>query len=478
MTTSTSRTRDSEENSVTDQRVGFLQHLRRRAQGLGLGMGVSSTLATAFGVALLTVLAWGRLPASTAQTLWAEDGGIFLRQAFNSNFFVGIFDPYEGYLHVVPRMLAHIALRLGPIEHYAVVISLLSCLVAALVGVAVFHLSRQLVGSVVTRVVLAVIPVLLPVVPFEVLGNTANLHWYMLWLVIWVVLYRPKRWVTSCGLAVIAFLAAATEIQTIVFLPVGIVAALRDRKRIPATIALAIGLAMQVSTALRFPRSVSPDVVPWDVPSVIIGWLLQGVYSTVQPSASSVGAAWTAVGGWVLVFPALFAVVTAIVGWRAGGLVRVTSLGLLAASGVFWAGAQILNNREFMNYAHMTSAEWANFGYLRYAVAPGMFFLGAVAISASSTSSRTDDRLDPRRSRFGRQAWWRPAALGAVALILSVNYFPSFTGRWNGPVWSSQVVAARVSCTSNPSEQSAVAVVAPAGWEYGRVLLPCTRLRK
>jgi hypothetical protein len=279
-------------------------------------------------------------------------------------------------------------------------------------------------------------------------------------------------------LAVLAFLAAATEIQTIIFLPVGIVAALRDRKRIPATVALAIGLAMQVSTALRFPRSVSPDVVPWDVPSVIIGWLLQGVYSTVQPSAPSVGAAWTAVGGWVLLFPALFAVVIAIVGWRARGVVRVATLGFLIASGVFWAAAQILNNREFMNYADMTSAEWANFGYLRYAVAPGMFFLGAVAISSSSASSRTYDQSHSRRSGSRAQAWWRPMALGIVALILCINFFPSFTGRWNGPVWSSQVVAAKLSCNSNPSLQTEVAAVAPRGWQYGQVPLPCSRLRR
>ena len=435
-------------------------------------------LASAVGVVALTVVAWRRLPASTGRTLWAEDGGIFLRQSLDSTFPGGIFDPYAGYLHVVPRLLSHIALRLGSIDEYATIISWSSCLITALVGVAAFFLSRQLVGSIAARSALALIPVLLPVAPFEVLGDTANLHWYMLWLVIWVVVYRPRRWITSYGLAVVAFLAATSEIQTIIFLPVGIVAAWRERKRIPATVGLAAGLVMQISATLRFPRPESPDTVPWHVPSVVIGWLLQGIYSTVQPSESSVSAAWTASGAWVLLIPTLLVVATAVVGWRAGGVVRIGTLGFLAASAAFWVAAQTLNNREFMNYAEMTPAEWAHFGYLRYAVAPGMFFLGAVVIAASAGSSPAGRRVRHDGARPLGGAWRGPAAWGILAVVLCVNYFPSASARWNGPVWSDQVAAARASCMANPTAQTAVALVAPVGWQYGQVPLPCSRLRR
>lgn len=442
-----------------------------------LRMRISPLLAGALGVAALTVIAWLRLRGST-KTLWAEDGGIFLPQALNSTFAGGIFDPYEGYLHVVPGILSHIALQLGPIDEYAVIISWISCFTTASVGVAVFFLSRQLIGSIATRSALAVIPVLLPVAPFEVLGNTANLHWFMLWLVIWVVVHRPSRWLTSCGLAAAAFLAATSEIQTIIFLPVGIFAAWRERARIPATVGLTIGLVMQVFTALRFPRSASPDTVPWDFPSIVIGWLLQGVYSIIDPSASSVGAAWGVAGAWVLVIPTLMVVVTAAVGWRAGGVVRIGTLGFLAASVAFWVAAQTLNNREFMNYAEMTPSEWAQFVYLRYAVAPGMFFLGAVAIAASGGSSPRNRPIGVGATRPRGRAWWGPMAWVALAVIFCVNYFPSESERWNGPVWSAQVAAARVSCMANPSEQTAVALVAPRGWEHGQVPLPCSRLRR
>lgn len=430
---------------------------------------MARTLASIFGIVALTVLAWLRLPSSTAGTLWAEDGGIFLRQALDSNFVKGIFEPYEGYLHVVPRILSHIALRLGRIDDYAVIISLLSCLTVAVVGCAVYYLSSQLIPSVAPRLMLAIIPILLPVAPFEALGNTANLHWYMLWLVVWLLLYRPSRWLTSSGLAVAAFLAAATEIQAIVFLPVGLIAGWRDRKRIPPTAGLIVGLIMQVSTSVRFPRSVSPDVVPWDIPSLVIGWLLQGVESTVQPSGAAVGPAWNAVGGWLLVIPALSALAVAVIGWRVGGVVRFGSLGFLMASGVFWAAAQILNNRKFMNYAEMAPADWLHFGYLRYAVAPGMFFLGAVVILSEGSL---------RRSRPEGRLWLGPMLLGAVALILFANFFPTNTGRWDGPVWAEQVASARVSCESNPTEQTGTALVAPLGWEYGKVPIPCSRLRQ
>ena len=83
--------------------------------------------AAVLGAAGLTLAAWLRLPGLTRGTLWAEDGGVFLRQALGRPFLTGILDPYDGYLHLLPRGLAHLSLRTGPLEAYAERITNTAC---------------------------------------------------------------------------------------------------------------------------------------------------------------------------------------------------------------------------------------------------------------------------------------------------------------------------------------------------------------
>ncbi|WP_077490081.1 hypothetical protein [Sinomonas mesophila] len=372
----------------------------------------------------------------------------------------------------MPRAIAHVALRLGPLDDYAVRVAWISCLCVGIISVAVYHLSSSLIPSRVTRILLAAIPALLPAAPFEVLGNTANLHWYMLWLAPWLLLRRPHGWPAAVGLAVAAFVAATTEIQTAAFLPVAVWAAVRDRRRIAAGIGLTAGVSLQFATFVIFPRTTSPDVVPWDPWSVVIGWLLQGGMSLVQPSSVAVGAIWNFFGGWVLVVPALVVVTVLAVAWRAGREYRWGALGCVVASGVFWAAAQILNNRAFLNFSLLTSEEWSRFGYVRYAVVPGMFLLGAAAFAAGGAAPGRPSSEDAVGTRALRSA----AVTGAAAVVMLAHYFPTYSARSDGPVWSSQIAVARALCEAEPGREFASALVAPAGWDLEEVPLPCFRL--
>lgn len=429
------------------------------------------------GAAALTLAVWLRLPGQTRDTLWAEDGGVFLRQALESPFLSGILDPYDGYLHLLPRVLAHLSLRAGTLEAYAERITWLSCAWVGLVGIAVFFLSRPYVPSTGSRLLLAVIPALLPVGPLEVLGNTANLHWYMLWLTPWILIYPTRRHLPNITLAGLAFVAATTEIQTVLFAPL-IWVAVRTRRQWGASAGLLLGLAMQFITFVSFPRSVSKDAVPWDLGSVIIGWLLQAGVSNLESSASSAGVAWTYFGGALLLVPlALFItpIITAAVRGRDTLFAVVAFVGVSAA---LWFAAQVFNNRAFMNYSSFTSEDWLQFDFLRYAAAPAMFALGALAISAGSFRWRQDagkplDELSENRWSFRTKT----ICATVIATILVLGYFPPTSSRADGPSWRDQVSAGSSACAADPQLVEVPALVAPRGWEFGLVAISCNRLR-
>lgn len=461
--------------------VDTLEHLRApkgRLQVFGKDWNkFAAWTAGVLGAATLTLAAWLRLPGLTRETLWAEDGGVFLRQALGSPFLTGVLDPYDGYLHLLPRLLAHVSLRTGPLEAYAERITWLSCACVGLVGIAVYFLSRPYVPSIRSRVLLAAIPALLPIGPLEVLGNSANLHWFMLWLTPWMLIYPTRRLLPNILLAIFAFVAATTEIQTVIFAPL-IWFAVRTRRQWGGSVGLLLGLAMQFITFVSFPRSVSKDAVPWDLGSVIIGWLLQGGVSNVESSASSVGVAWTYFGGALLVVPIallLTPVITAAVKGRATLLAVVAFVGV---SGALWFAAQVFNNRAFMNYSSFTNQEWLKFDFLRYAVGPAMFALGALALAMGGFYWGQDapGPLDEARDNH-RSLRWETVCATLIVTILVFGYFPPTSSRADGPSWQAQVSAGRTACAADPLLAEVPAFVAPRGWEFERVAISCNRLR-
>jgi hypothetical protein len=433
--------------------------------------------AAVLGAAALTLAAWLRLPGLTRDTLWAEDGGVFLRQALGSGLLTGILDPYDGYLHLLPRVLAHLSLRTGPLDAYAERITWLSCGCVGLVGIAVFFLSRPYVPSTGSRVLLAAIPALLPIGPLEVLGNTANLHWYMLWLMPWILIYPTRRLLPNFLLAGLAFVAATTEIQTVLFAPL-IWVAVHTRRQWGGSVGLLLGLAMQFITFVSFPRSVSKDAVPWDLGSVIIGWLLQGGVSSVESSASSAGAAWTYFGGALLVVPIallLTPIVTAAVKGRATLLAVVAFVGVSAA---LWFAAQVFNNRTFMNYSSFTNEEWLKFDFLRYAAAPAMFGLGALALAIGGFQWGHEARGPSGEVPCSRLVLrWETICATVIGTILVFGFFPPTSSRAAGPSWQAQVSVGRSACAADPLLAEVPALVAPRGWEFERVAISCNRLR-
>jgi hypothetical protein len=356
--------------------------------GRGLREGV---VATVVGL-VVAVVAFLRIPAADLGVVWAEDGAVFLTQRLAEGPFATWFSPYDGYLHLVPRILADLVVAVLPLEWFGVGIGVGTCLVAGGVGAFVFVASRDVVTAVPgrfglsARFVLAGLVVLVPTVSFEVLGNAANLHWLLLWLAPWFVLIRPRTRAAGMLVGVLALAVGLSEIQAAVVLPFAVLPFLllrwRERAGLPVRAALVLAFAVQLVTTLLSDRAARPPVLP-DVLSTVLGFAVNAV---LMPFLGQFHAAnlVLATGGWVAAAAlALLAGALALVLVR-GGRERAIAAGLLAWSAVvLWTAGFVLNPNPAFFYAQFGREQWEALGPLRYGVVPAMCVLAIVVLAVT-----------------------------------------------------------------------------------------------
>lgn len=426
---------------------------------------------------VVAALTWWRLGPATRGTVWAEDGGVFLRERLALGPVDSLLHPYAGYLHLVPRVLVDVAWSV-PVEEYARALSVGACLVVGAVAATVFVLSREVVPQWPLRALLAAVPALLPLAPFEIAGNAANLHWFLLFAVPWLLAYRARTWWGSGVVAVLTGLVVLSELQAVLFLPLLGLAWWPPRdpsgarawpRAVPVTVVALTGGVAQIVTAATDHRSRtagSPTIA-----DVIAGWVLQPVAGIWNPD---VGAAVRSVvtHGWgvvvvpVLLLTAVLVAAVVVAQWRA----RWVIVALAVASGGLWWAALYANGGEAQPWAAPTVA-LAAVPPLRYAAASGLLLLAGAVVAASVLLGEQPRRKASGSSptRFVRLlTGWCVVAVVVVATLGNVG--PGPTRRSDGPVWATQIPAAVAACDGDPT--GAVAV-RKAPW-LSRV--PCARL--
>lgn len=421
---------------------------------------------------LLTLIAWSRLPTTTKQTVWAEDGGVFLRDILANGVWGTIIKPYDGYLHVIPRVLVGIAYKLTPIDAFAVSVSLLSCAAVAAVCLAVFFLAKPVFESPWLRAMLAAIPLLLPVAPVEVLGNAANLHWYLLWLSPWLLVRKPVSARGRAGLFVAAVVVAASEVITGLFMPLALWM-MWKRKNYWAPLGLIIGVGLQVLTTLGSPRPASLRVDnSVDPLSVLIGFVVQPIASLWRTDSRTLVANLVDFGGMAVLLPSA-AVILLFISVLVFGRTewKVAAIYAVGAALACWSASVLINAHPMFNYSQFGAQNWQeSFQYSRYAAAPGMFLLILVPLACASLADRF--QLD-RRAKAKITA---PAALLVFTLVMLTNFFPAITLREVGPEWSPGVANARAACSSDAQLRNSSVTAAPAPWKFAQVQVPCAVL--
>ncbi|XVS65873.1 hypothetical protein ACQPYE_07400 [Actinosynnema sp. CA-299493] len=383
--------------------------------------GLLLSFAAALGFLLLTPAGRARL-----DHLWAEDGARFMVDAVTSPAFSNLVEPYGGYLHAFPRLVAELVALL-PLEWAAAGFAVAAAVLRAVVALISFAASRAYLRSTPLRVALAALVVVLPAGNSEPLNNMSNLHWFLLYGVFWALLWRDAP---RLPIALFVFLAAVSSPLVLVLAPIAVLRLALPRKELP--IAFLAGTPAQGVAILFAERNpYSHDAV--DPVQVALASLLR-VPVVAFTGSEQVARIYPEHGNAViLAVLALAAVPIALAlrrGDRAGRFLVLLGVG---------CGALVIVVSLTANWSAGLQAQHPEvvLAGQRYSIAPCLFLFAAIAVGLDAVPARR---------------WERPvvvACRSVIALAVAVSVFLHFGSAevvLTGVPWDGSVARARVQC--------------------------------
>ncbi|WP_344670520.1 hypothetical protein [Catenulispora yoronensis] len=189
-------------------------------------------------IPLLTLLSLLRVRGTGAtDTVWAEDGALFFKESLHSGPLRLLITPYNGYLHLVPRVAVDVA-RLFPLAYLAIVLAVTGALISSSLAVFVYRVSRAHLRSRLLCATVAAPLALTWVAQTEVGNNIADAQWYFVYASFWAALYRGRSVRGQVLSALVIFLAVASDPFAVVFFPL-------LRRNRPMVAGMAAGLLYQ-----------------------------------------------------------------------------------------------------------------------------------------------------------------------------------------------------------------------------------------
>jgi len=425
------------------------------AGGGGLSRAEGAVLVVAF-LVLATVAQLLRIgPATALDSIWAEDGPIFLQGAISQGLGDALTSTYAGYFVLAPRLIGELGATV-PLADAAAAIAIGSALVVALCGLVVWFASAGLIGSPYLRGTLAGLTVLAPAASLESVASGSYVLWYMLFASFWLLLWRPRATATAAAGALFVLATALSTPGVWFFAPLAALRALaiRDRRDALLVGAYALGAAIQVpALALSDEEAVEPL---WSAD--IWTALLQRVLDAAVLGERLGGEAWAALGWPLLIGLLALAVVGLGLGLRrADASARwLVAIAVPTAIGMFVASAY-----QRAVGTQMTWPEGLHFGNGgRYAIVPTLLLVSVALVLV--------DRLPRRPGRFP----WAVAATAAVLLAgMAISFDLRDPAARGTPPWRDALDTAAASCTSGVP--TAPVPISPPG--FG-VTIPCTEL--
>jgi hypothetical protein len=377
--------------------------------------------------------------AGALDTVWAEDGEIFLADAVNRSLPEALASSYAGYFHTAPRLLAELA-ALAPATSAAAVLAVSAALVTAALAVLVYVASAAHLRSPLARTAAAAVVVVAPLAQDDVPNSIANLHWPALYALFWLLLWRPNSWPGRTVGLVTTALVVTSDILVLALLPLALARVWVRRDRYSAALAavFSFGVALQLVGLFTGASSRDTDLDPVRaavgyviraVPGALVGHRWLGDDHTSARWLALVGLAWLLVLAAVLLAwrrldrPAWTLVVVAV----------VHSVALYTLP-VFLAGV---------------ATE-------RYAYAPAMLLVVALLVLL-------------RRSRA------EAVLVGLLLVVCAVNLRVD-NPRAEGPAWSDARAAAVAECRASGTTRVAVPIAPAEPQWYAE--LRCSYLRR
>lgn len=409
-------------------------------------------------LALAVVLQLARIGwTGSLNSLWAEDGQIFLQEALTRGFGDAVGTEYSGYLVLVPRLIAEGA-TLVPLESAAAAVAILSAALVALSGLAVWHAAAGHIADPRLRGALVLATVLTPVGGLESIDSASYASWYMLFALFWILLWRPR---TPTGAVAGGLLVAAAVLSnpgSWFFLPLAALRALAVRDRRDATVvgAYFAASAVQLVAMLRSTYDGADPLWSADIGAVFLQRVVDGAVFGLRLG----GGAWEVLGWPFLVALTVAVAVAFVLGLRGGdGPARAFALVALAtAAGMFALSVYQRGVAPDM----LWPADGANGGGGRYAIVPVLLVLSAAMVL-----------VERHRSEPGGAARWIPLGLaGLVCVSVAFSYPEADTAVRGTPAWDDALDAAGAACASGGRE-TAIVPISPPGFQMA---LPCSEL--
>jgi hypothetical protein len=410
-------------------------------------LGLLSAFVASVAFLLLIPAGWSRL-----DHLWAEDGSRFVVDAVRSPALRNLADPYGGYLHALPRLVAELVAVL-PLEWTAAGFAVCAAVLRALVALITFSASKAYLRSTPMRFALSSLVIVLPAGNSETLNNMTNLHWFLLFGAFWALLWRNAPRVP---VALFVVLAALSSPLVFVLAPIALVRLFQPRREVPIAFlaALAVqGLAMLFASRTPY----SHDEV--DPVQVLLASLLR-VPVVAFTGSERVSQFYPSDGNLVIVAALLAAAVPIAAGlWFGDRPARALALVAGAYSVVVIVACLVLNWTQVLQ----VQAPDVVMASQRYSIAPCLFLFTAIFVGLDATPSKTWQRLVVGGSRY------------LIGLLVVVSVFAQFGEQkpvLKGIPWDESLARARAECAAGAPQ--ARLEHEPEDWFF---VVPCESVR-
>ncbi len=389
------------------------------------------------------------------QALWAEDGGVFLGQAFGDPLGT-LFRSHSGYLQVMARAVGAVA-AVVPVEDAAIAFALTGCLVVSILSVYVYVSSRSILTSAWARALLAASLVFASVTAFEVEANGLDLHWYLLFACFLALWSTDESTPTLVADSVVVALATLSGPLAVVYAPLALRRLVRGtgirRWVVPGIFASAV--VWQLVTAKLYPAGVT-RFSAFNARDLPVAYGLR-VTGSVLVGDRYLPSAWVTFGKW-FVFVSVVAVgAVCVYGMvRARGQKVVFILAALVYSALLFTVSLTLRGTGEMRPPGDTFV----YNGSRYTVVPVLLVIAVLVVVAD----------DP--AMLGRWGGRALAACVAAVTLLSFHSVPTVRGKapnWRGDIERANQVCAR---TGAATVRIPIAPGPPEAWY---VDIPCAR---
>jgi hypothetical protein len=407
---------------------------------------VIAPLAVLVGVPLAAL----RIPARMWNSLWAEDGHIFLQSALDEPFWKPFVTTYAGYLHTFPRLISALAGAL-PLEWAACLYSFSAAALVVWVAWTAWSASAGLLRSPWLRGALAVAVVAAPAGGMEAAVNVANSHFFLMFGAFWALLGRPRSRVGLVSGHLLVLLATLSDPVTLAVLPVALVRFVllpewRDRA---LSVTFAMGMAVQLAAVAGAERATG-GALP-ELPDLVFGYDLR----VVATHFLGITATRHLIAGG--------AVTVALV--ATGFLVLLTAGLLVAQQNKLAAIAAAVASVAFFTIASAFSLGGAyppggdsrfDLGVSnRYSIVPGLLLLSAWVMVAQGVVTRVKATIRPAVVLL---------ALAPVVAFTISDFRHDTSDIRGGPVgWAGAVAEFERFCSTHPHEAAQAIETQPGG---------------